>query len=537
MTETKSNDQHPFETLIRHFAPHDVLKRDLPERPTRSQIRLLKDLCDALDARNWDKACKLRESALAAFGEARRPYLTYACAIAQMPGFAQEIAQGYAAIGARLAEHLSESILKNDPEDSIWRLNTTERLRKAYSLALAWLVIAANEKEPEPSFAKTAEWLDEIAAEIDMTLWTHTFCLGVEEGHRDALRTLKREEAEKSRQAAREKARSDLAKESPFGTTSGIQTDNIPKEGVDLPELQNEEEKEQSVEPKGVMVIRAVGTATTSVGKEVKRSVDTIIGKQVPEREVSANQLVEVRRTLTQEFPYATDLIDRLLSDLLPDRPIWFQPTALIGEPGGGKSRLVRRLLDEVKLPWMRLDAGSTADHALTGTARRWSTGHPSMPLALIEANNLANPAMIVDEIEKAGRSSSGSIHDALLSLLERSTAAAWHDPYVDTHIDVSHISWLFTCNELEGVPAPLKNRLRVLTVPRPRREHIPVLATQIMREFLKEKGIDAQWEPPLDQIEIDALTNACGDEFSVRELQRFVSALLAARKVTGTRN
>jgi hypothetical protein len=121
MTETKSNDQHPFETLIRHFDPHDVLKRDLPERPSRSQIRLLKDLCDALDARDWDKACKLRESALAAFGEARRPYLTYACAIAQMPGFAQEIAQGYAAIGARLAEHLSESILKNDPEDSIWR--------------------------------------------------------------------------------------------------------------------------------------------------------------------------------------------------------------------------------------------------------------------------------------------------------------------------------------------------------------------------------------------------------------------------------
>jgi hypothetical protein len=537
MTETKPNDQHPFETLIRHFNPHDVLTRDLPERPSRSQVRILRTLCEALEEKDWDKACKLRERTLAAFGEARRPYHTYACAIAQMPGFAQEVAQGYATIGARLAEHLSEAILKKDPpEDSAWRLNTTERLRKAYSLALAWMVIASNEKEPEPSFAKTADWLDEIAADIDTTLWTHTFCLGVEKGHQDALNTLKREEAEKARQAAT--TRVELPQEPPFVATSAIQTEDIQKEGSDTPETQNSgAATEHAGEPKGVMVISAVGSTATSVGKEAKRSVNTIIGKHVPEREASADQLTEVNRKLTQEFPYAVDLIDRLMSDLVPDRPVWFQPTALVGEPGGGKSRLARRLLEELNLPWMRLDAGSTADHALTGTARRWSTGHPSMPLSLIEAANLANPAMIVDEIEKAGRSNSGSIHDALLSLLERSTAAAWHDPYVDTHINVSHISWLFTCNGLDGVPAPLKNRLRVMVMPRPKREHIPALATQIMRELLKEKGIEAPWEPPLDPVEIDVLTNACGQEFSMRDLQRFVSALLEARKVTATRN
>ncbi len=540
MTETKPNDRHPFEALSRHFTPHDVLKCDLPERPSRSQIRLLRNLCQALEEKDWDKAGKLRESTLASFGEARRPYLTYACAIAQMPGFAQEVAQGYAAIGLQLSGYLNKASLKNDPDENfLWRLSTADRLRKVYSLAIAWMLIAANEKKPEPTFAETAEWLDEVAAEIDATLWTHTYCLGVEEAYQNALRTVRREAAaEKVRQTKLEKAQTEHSMDSPFATMCPPQVDERPSKEVGTFKVQ---EPGTGAEPptgsKGVLVLAAVGSPTTSVGKETKRSVSTIIGKHVPEREVSGERLTELRQQLAQEFPYAVEVIDRLLSDLVPDQPVWIQPTALVGEPGGGKSRLVRRLLEELNVPWTRLDAGSTADHALTGTPRRWHTGHPSMPLALIEANNLANPAMIVDEIEKAGRAASGSIHDALLSLLERSTAVAWHDPYVDTHIDVSHISWLFTCNGLEGLPGPLRSRLRVLTVPRPTREHIPVLATQTMRDLLKEKGVDPRWEPPFDQVEINVLADACSAEFSMRDLQRFVGALLEARKTTSTRN
>jgi ATP-dependent Lon protease len=143
----------------------------------------------------------------------------------------------------------------------------------------------------------------------------------------------------------------------------------------------------------------------------------------------------------------------------------------------------------------------------------------------------------VVDELEKAGRSSAGSIHDPLLSLLEQGTARRWRDQFLDAEVDVSRLSWIFTANALEGIPGALRNRLRILRMPRPGREHVPALATLVLRDLIAERGVDPAWEPPLDGEEIAALVGACCAEVSLRTLRRLVEGVLDARTKSATRN
>ena len=230
--------------------------------------------------------------------------------------------------------------------------------------------------------------------------------------------------------------------------------------------------------------------------------------------------------------------VDALLGDISPGEPIRFQPTVLVGDPGGGKSRLVRRMLDLLGVGWSR--------HSMRPRRRTWgsSDARGAGPAATRRSRSSTDraarhrePGIVVDEIEKAGRSTAGSIHDPLLSLLETVTARTWRDQFLDAEVDVSHVSWLFTANTLDRIPGPLRNRLRVLRMPRPGREHVPVIAAQVLRELLAERGIDPRWEPPLDGEEIAAILGAVGEDVSVRDLQRFVAGILDARAKGATRN
>ena len=59
---------------------------------------------------------------------------------------------------------------------------------------------------------------------------------------------------------------------------------------------------------------------------------------------VQVPPLQEVRSTLLFEFPYATDVIDFALADLVGRVTIHLRPLLLVGDPGGGKTRFARRL-------------------------------------------------------------------------------------------------------------------------------------------------------------------------------------------------
>jgi ATP-dependent Lon protease len=109
---------------------------------------------------------------------------------------------------------------------------------------------------------------------------------------------------------------------------------------------------------------------------------------------------------LLSEFPHAESVLDAFAEALATHTHVKFPPVVLVvGSPGSGKTTFAARLLDVLGVPCEMFSCGGVADAALAGTARRWSSGEPALPVALVERHLTASPGIVLDEVEKVGTS------------------------------------------------------------------------------------------------------------------------------------
>lgn len=165
--------------------------------------------------------------------------------------------------------------------------------------------------------------------------------------------------------------------------------------------------------------------------------------------------------------------------ELRAGRPPWFPPILLVGDPGVGKTTLGRSLARELGVPLVELDAGSSnAAFSVAGTEKGWGSAGPGRPVEEILRARVANPVVLINETDRIGvaRGTNGtrtSMSDALLPLLDRSSASRWTCPALRVPFNMSQLLWVLTSNSLHDVDPALRSRLRVFHVPRPSAEHV----------------------------------------------------------------
>ena len=212
---------------------------------------------------------------------------------------------------------------------------------------------------------------------------------------------------------------------------------------------------------------------------------------------------------LVAEFPWAGVALDEYLGELigmanLGVRRLRAPPTLFVGRPGAGKTRLAMRLAEELGLPPLIVPAGGQGDaKVLSGTARGWASGRPGEVVAFIARTGCASPAVVIDELDKAGAHTVNDrgLQPYLLGLLEPQTAARHRDAYLLTECDLTGVTWLATANSLAGLGEAMLSRLRILFVPQPHKSHYPSIARGVVADLAKEWGLPLATFPELEGI------------------------------------
>lgn len=160
---------------------------------------------------------------------------------------------------------------------------------------------------------------------------------------------------------------------------------------------------------------------------------------------------------------------------------------------------------------------------SLTGTARGWSSGQPSVLLEPLLNNKSASGLVLLDEIEKAvdGERKTPAATDFLLGLLEPENARNWFDSFLQTECDLSRLVFIATANSLAALSAPLLSRLTVLDFGRPTPEDIRGIVPFALQDIAKD------WDLPKDVF--DAVVPPVNvDVRNMRDLKLWLTWYLA---------
>ena len=198
-----------------------------------------------------------------------------------------------------------------------------------------------------------------------------------------------------------------------------------------------------------------------------------------------------------------------------------------VGPPGVGKTSLANSIAKALKRSLMRVALGGLDDvNELRGHRRTYVGAMPGRIVQGLITAKTMNPVIVLDEIDKVGRSNRGDPTSVMLEILDPEQNNEFRDLYLNFDIDLSSSIFVATANDLRGIPAPLRDRMEFIQVS----SYTPGEKYHIAKDYLlpqerKKHGLKKD-EISIDKKTIETIIEKFTREAGVRNLRRVFAKL-----------